>query len=158
MKKIAPVCRITMTFISIFVFNLCISSSAFAQKVSVASGDIPPDMAKETFTIIGVLKDRKSYDKYLEKGFAEYTGNYVLATKEEIASKYKDVEKYRYLLDYDEGTTDYSTPGNRNVMHHKIFFIIDRKDGKKYVRKSFSSFFAKELRNHINAIESARKK
>jgi hypothetical protein len=36
-------------------------------------------MKSEDFTLIGVLKERGSYDKYVKKEFANYTGKYVLA-------------------------------------------------------------------------------
>jgi hypothetical protein len=38
-------------------------------------------MKSEDFTLIGVLKERGSYDKYVKKEFANYTGKYVLATE-----------------------------------------------------------------------------
>ena len=62
-------------------------------------------MANESFTVIGVLKERKSYDKYLKREFANYTGKYILATEEEIEKRYSDTSKYRYIMDYSWGGT-----------------------------------------------------
>lgn len=79
---------------SAFLLNACSSVSSVAKKITVKSGEIPPDMPNEDFTIIAVVIGRKYYDKYVAKAFENYTGKYVLATHEEIKTKYRDSITY----------------------------------------------------------------
>ncbi len=152
--------QLASLFLIILVAVSCVSTSRVAQKITVESGEIPPEMVTEDFTLIGVLKGRRSYDRYLKKKFSDYTGDYILATKEEIEKKYSDVNKYRYIMDYQSetdvkaGLDSYgqvqSTTGYR-------YSILDRKKDKEYYRKSRSSAFAKEIEAYLLAIELARK-
>ncbi|WP_124641970.1 hypothetical protein [Amniculibacterium aquaticum] len=125
-----------------------------ANTITVESGEIPPDMATDASTLIAVIKDRSSYDKYVKSAFENYSGKYILATEQEVKTKYSDVNVYRYVMDYEResgsvseiGTgKSYSVPGKR-------FFIIDRKTDKIYKRKSWSSFYGKELKAYVSAI------
>ncbi|NPV51792.1 MAG: hypothetical protein HPY60_11450 [Candidatus Methanofastidiosum sp.] len=160
---------ITLTgiLIIIFLFNSCASVSSVAKKITIESGEVPPDMKSEEFIIIGVLKGRRSYDKYVKKEFSKYTGNYILAQKDEITEKYSDVNKYRYIMDYTKESST-STKYNPNYKQHGSqpfedntttgyrYFIQDRKENKEYTRKSRSSNFKLEMRAYITALESIR--
>jgi hypothetical protein len=158
MKNALLTFRLGLFVIGTFLINSCASTSELAESITIESGQIPPDMKTEKFTLVGVLQGRNSYDKYLTKEFEAYTGDYVLATRKEIESKYSDVTKYRYLLDYVKETTRIGTGvDSRNSSGYR-YFIIDRKDDKKYLRKSRSSFFALEIRGYLKGIESIRKK
>ncbi len=106
---------------TIFVFVLfssCRSTKRAAKSITIASGEIPPDMATEDFTIIGILHDKKSYDKWVEKDFAAYPGNAVTANWDELKTTYRDVKKYRYLMDGDmksERTSSMDEKGENKI-------------------------------------------
>lgn len=137
----------------------CASTGSVANKITVESGEIPPDMKSENFTLVGVLKERGSYDKYVKKEFANYTGEYVLATENEIQDKYSDIDKYRYIMDYERETASIHYAGTRKsqTVPGKRYFILDRKTNKEYKRKTWSSFYAKEMQAYLKAIEAVRK-
>ena len=130
------------------------STNTLANKITIGSGEIPAEMKSENFTIIGILKGRNSYDKYVIKEFSAYTGNYVLGNKKEINTTYSDITKYRYLMDYD---LESSKSSNMTTYGYR-YYIIDRKTQIKYSRKSRSSFFALEMRAYLKSIETVRKK
>jgi hypothetical protein len=114
-------------------------------------------MKSEDFTLIGVLKERGSYDKYVKKEFANYTGKYVLA-KGNPRHK-SDLDKYRYIMDYERETASIHYVGTRKsqTVPGKRYFILDRKTNKEYKRKTWSSFYAKEMQAYLKAIEAVRK-
>jgi len=114
-------------------------------------------MKNEKFGIIGILH-RNSYNKYLIKEFESYTGEYVLATAKESGSKYGDISKYRYVLDYVQEYSKIGSGANSVTSSGYRYYIIDRKEEKIYQRKSRSSFFALEIRSYLKSIESIRKK
>jgi hypothetical protein len=130
----------------------CASSKEVANTITVESGEIPADMKKEDFILIGILKGRNSYDKYLKSEFKKYTGNYVLCKLEEIDSKYSDKSKYRYIMDFTQ-KRDFGSQGT--IVD--TYYIRDRKDNQQYQRNSGSSFFKLEIRSYLAAIEQARR-
>ncbi|WP_312089239.1 hypothetical protein [Chryseobacterium sp.] len=136
----------------------CASTSSVANKITIESGEIPPDMKSEDFTLIGVLKERGSYDKYVKIAFANYTGKYVLATESEITNKYSDTNKYRYIMDYERETASLTVAGTSKsqTVPGKRYFILDRKTDKEYQRKTWSSFYAKEMQAYLKAIEAIK--
>jgi hypothetical protein len=146
----------------ILLCHSCASVNSIARKITTESGEIPPDMKTEEFIMIGTLKNKENYDKYLEKEYANYTGKYVLATEQDITNKYNDVNKYRYIMDYKEERSEHysSMSGSMQKVTSTGFryFILGRKVNKKYLRKSRSSFFALEIRAYLIAIEAARKR
>lgn len=148
-----------LTAICITALNSCLSVKTVSNKITIASGQIPPDMAKEKFTIIGMLKGRNSYDKYLQKDFQEYyTGDYVLATDKDMGN-YSDVNKYRYVLDYDFSSNVYfQGNGSQTRTYTYTYAIYDRKENKYYKRKMGSGFFSKEIQAYLLAIDRERKK
>lgn len=136
----------------------CTSTSSVADKITIESGEIPPDMKSEDFTLIGVLKERGSYDKYVKIAFANYTGKYVLATENQIKDKYSDTNQYRYIMDYERETASLTVVGSRKsqTVPGKRYFILDRKTDKEYKRKTWSSFYAKEMQAYLKAIETVK--
>lgn len=151
---------INLCLISTLSFSVvsCFSVDNAAKNISVQSGEIPQDYAKDPSTIIAIIKDRPSYDKYVKSAFEKYSGKYILATEQEIKSKYSDVNTYRYIMDYEResgSVTEMGTGKSYNVPG-KRFFIIDRKTDKEYKRKSWSSFYAKELQAYVAALNKAK--
>ena len=155
---------VLLTTIFVFVlFTSCRSTKGAAKFITIASGEIPPDMATEDFTIIGMLHDKKSYDKWVEKDFAAYPGNSATATWDELKTTYRDVKKYRYLMDGDmksERTSSMDEKGRTKyeTIYTYRYYILDRKTGKTYRRKDDSSFFSKEMIAYLKAIDAVRKK
>lgn len=149
---------ISLILFLIFNTSSCKSTNSSSNKITIQSGQIPPEMESEDFTIIGVLQGRRSYDKYLEKEFAAYSGKYVLAYKHEIDSKYPDKIKYRFIMDYDSESSGYFVSGKYNQTQHYQYYILDRNRDIKYKKKGASSYFALEMKSYLKAIESARKK
>ncbi len=141
----------------------CGSTKGAAKSITVASGEIPPDMANEDFTIIGILHGKKNYDKWVVKDFAAYPGNSVTGTMEDVTSTYRDVKKYRYLMDGDmkrERTSMTNAKGRQEyttTISYR-YYILDRKTGKTYKRKDDSSFFSKEMIAYLKAVDAVRKK
>ena len=148
-----------LSFISlaliIFLMSSCFSSKLWAEKITIESAEIPPDMKTEDFVIIGVLKGIRRYDDFLKNEFSRYTGTYVLSEKINFSSKYHDANKYRYFLDCNVEATYGPGTGAGGVIR---FYIYDRKTDKKYVRKSASTLIKKEIRAYLLAIDSIRKK
>lgn len=149
--------------IVLIFFNSCATTSGAAKRITIASGEIPPDMANENFTIIGILHEKRGYDKWVEKNFAAYPGNSVTATRDELETTYRDVNKYRYVMDSNKGNERWSSTNasgrqeSSNVITYK-YYIKDRKTGKIYKRKESSSFFSKEIIAYLKAIDAVRKK
>lgn len=134
------------------ILNSCASVSSVASKITIESGEIPPEMENENFILIGILSGRNSYDKYVKKTFSEYPGEYVLATMEELYTKYSDIEKYRYYMNYELSNNLFTEAvGTR-------YYIVDRKSQKTYKRKTGSSFYALEIEAYLLAINSVRQK
>lgn len=151
-----------MSFFLIALISFsCLSTDYVAKKITVESGQIPSSMKTENFILIGVLKGRRSYDKYVKKEFATYKGKYVLATEKEIETKYSDISKYRYVMDYEQETDimpGVDSYGQTKKTTGYRYFILDRKENKKYLRKSRSSAFAKEMKAYLTAIDAVRTK
>lgn len=112
-------------------------------------------MATGKFILIGRLygSKNKSYNKRLAKELDGYTGQKILATKEEIAEKYTSANGYRYILDYD---IQYHGV-DRNI-EVKRFYIYDQQTGEKYKRNVTSSFLGLQIRYYLLAIDKVRVK
>ena len=150
----------SLLFLFAILINSCKSTKAVANKITIESGEIPPDMRNEKFTVIGVLHGKDSYDKYVEKEFSEYTGKYVLATYPEIKAKYTDSLKYRYIMDCFEIVTESYDAKSLSKRRYSVgyrYFITDRKTDVTYKRKQKSGFFALEMKAYLKAIEAVRK-
>ena len=148
----AVVLLITTAFLS------CSPVKKVAKQITVGSGEIPPEIRKGDFVLLGILRGNKSYDKALQKNFADYKGAYKLCGRDELETTYKDKDQYRYLMDYTVGMG--SSPGNGKGMLFKgyRFYILDRKTNRKYKRLSRSSFKNLEIKVYLSAIERELKK
>ena len=157
--RILPLVKIIFGCVCFFLVSSCIPiRRGPVDTATVESAEIPPDMATEKFILIGMVKNRKSYDKYLRTAFDTYTGKYILADNKEIAANYQDTVKYRYILDYtDEYSHGNDAAGQAGTNSHH-FYIRDRKANKIYMRKSWSAFFARDMRTYLQQIEAFRKK
>jgi len=145
---------IKLLFFSVLlcVLNSCASVNSVASKITIDSGEIPPEMKNENFILIGILSGRNSYDKFVKKAFNEYPGEYVLGTMEDLNTKYNDIEKYRYYMNYGLSNNRITNAvGTR-------YYIVDRKLGKTYRRKSGSSFYALEMEAYLQAIDRVSQK
>ena len=169
-SKIKPI--LALVFICItFSLTSCLGlmvQGVAKNKFTENKGAIPPDFMKEESTLICVLQERNSYDKYLKKHMqAKYHGpiKFVLKSKlfdeGKISSKYKDTVKYRFIFNYGLGTQHYSDtkygPGTGGASFStKLFYVLDRKDGKKYNSPFSSSFFAKLIKAYAINLEKKR--
>lgn len=157
MKKI--IFSLAGIYLTLILFNSCVSVESLAKTVTVESGQIPPDMKTETFVLIGMLIEKSGYDRGLEKGFANYTGNYILATDKEIKDKYDDINKFRYIMASKLERSVYTnSTGALTSSYGYRFYILDRKENKEYLRTTRSSFISSEVKAYLIAIEAIRKK
>ncbi len=132
--------------------SACVSLEVFAKNITVESGEIPPEMKTEKFILVGVLHDEKAVQKSTRQAFEKYTGEYVIGSLSEIRTKYRDLDKYRYLVDYKVDDSAYGKAGNYTYQ----YFITDRKTNIQYVKKTKSSFFERELTTYLMAIDLVR--
>ncbi|MBN8788693.1 MAG: hypothetical protein J0I84_16520 [Terrimonas sp.] len=155
MRKMLPLLVCAALIIGI---SSCRTTGGVAKKITVKSGQLPPEIATEDFILVGQLAGRKSYDKYLRKNFEKYTGKYVLATEKELNTTYADTEKYRFVMDYNRESRSIMVNGQFSEATSYRYYILDRKENKKYTRKSGSGQFSKEIEAYLKAIELTRKK
>jgi len=140
----------------ISIFNSCKTTESVAKGISIESGEIPPDMAKEDFTLLAATYTWGGYDKVIKREIEKYTGKYVLVSVEGGLSKqYQDVSKYRYLMAFD---SNFGTGAGGGTVAVYRYYILDRKDNKKYMRKARSSNYPQEIRAYLQAIDAVRKK
>ena len=157
MKKI--IFRLASIYLALILFNSCVSVESLAKTITIESGEIPPDMKTDSFVLIGMLIEKKGYDEDLKKEFANYTGNYILVTNNEIKNTYVDINKYRYIMASKLERTVYTnTTGSLISSYAYRFYILDRKENKEYLRTTKSSFASSEVRAYLIAIEAIRKK
>lgn len=162
MKRIAFFPCLLLAICCIINLSSCKSTAIVAGETSIEQEQLPPDMATEPFILIGILKDRKSYDKHMEKQFKKYTGEYVLATLKEVDSQYADVNKYRYIMDSKETLYDRGAGRDHYTGRMYSFYIIDRKEGHTYnhTRGSITGSISVDLevKSYLRSIEAFRKK
>lgn len=167
-------------FILLFVSSILLVScgigkskemSKMESEFTVENDAIPPDYGKQNEVLLVVLEERKSYDKWLEKGFSNsYFGNYEFVTKEDLkSSKYSDTEKYRYFFTYEKGT-EYSTKYTSQDLgfkgsttktytsNFKRYLVFDRLNDKKYSSGAEFSYFGKAIEVYAKKLEEKRNK
>ena len=140
---------------------------------------IPPGFGKKTETLLVIRKNKRSYDKYLEKNFEEnYFGKYVIIdAADTVNQRYKNTDIYRYIFaeDYHMETPTY-TAGQRAAADqtqterrggpgldytpdvYAKFQVRDRKSGTVYRTKHGTGAFAAWMKAYIQALEKARQK
>lgn len=162
---LAKVCLIPTFILFCFHLNSCRSVRHVAKTISIESGQIPSYMESAEFGLIGVLKGKRSIDKYTRKAFAEYTGPYKLAYINDIDSIYQADTTFRYKIDYELIRTerpkinaDRSDLFKTETTTSARYFIRDLERRTNTFRTSRSSFFYKELRALLKAIDRERTK
>jgi hypothetical protein len=139
------------------LFFSCSPNLTLYRKITIAGSQIPPDIAKQDFVLIGALRGKNSYNKSLKKAFARYTGPYKLEFSENIESEYSDINKYRFVLDHDREQTSYSGTGPAYNICYR-FYIYDRKERIKYVSDVVTCNYYERMIAYVMAIDSVRKK
>lgn len=148
---------------------LCSCVSTMKSSINDDGQQIPPNFGKEDVTLLVILKGTRSYDKYLEKNFAEnYGGKYVIVDPMEARSQqYADKKKYRYIFDEDK-TVNIDTygiyqgktrVGTQNVSSATAKFqLVDRLTGEVYKTKHGTGAFSAWMKAYIQELEKARLK
>ena len=159
----------------LFLFS-CVSS--MKTTIEEDGKQIPPGFGKKNEILLVIRKDKKSYDKYLEKNFSEnYFGRYLIIDRAELESnKYKNTDTYRYVFDEDyheeyksANPAQIAANGGRRVnsngttvdygqQMYAMFQVMDRKSGTVYKTKHGTGAFSKWMRAYIQALEKARLK
>ncbi|WP_347374584.1 hypothetical protein [Aequorivita sp. Q41] len=116
------------------------------KKLTVEKGAIPPEFGSEKTTMLFITHHR-SYNKYLKKNVADiYKGDFEIISEKEFKSdvKYEDKQKYRYVFNFESKSYSYTksdlSSGSGEV---KKFYVLDRKNEKKYFSPMTSSFWSK---------------
>lgn len=121
---------------------------------------IPPSFGENNAILLCVLKDRNSYDKFLKSAVKKnYKGEYVLIYSSDLSSdKYKDLEKYRYIFDYDDGTVNTTSwsDGLSASSTMKRFYVGDRLEKKIYQTGTEYSYFANAMKIYMTNLEIKR--
>jgi hypothetical protein len=123
---------------------------------------IPPDFGNEEYTLLCVIKERKSYDKYLKKGVENnYKGKYEFITEKQLRqTRYKDTETYRYVFDYIDNYQVVEDGVPTGATFGKMFFVKDRVNDISYIREGqvngAISNFGKAIVAYMIALETKR--
>ncbi|KAF2331903.1 hypothetical protein [Flavobacterium daemonense] len=167
--------KLKQSLILIFViaFSFCLNSCGAIAKghaknhFTEEANAIPPEFGKfDNQVLLIVLKKRSSYDKYVKSAAKRYLGKYEFITADQIESeKYKQKTIYRYVFDYDEGSsvtvndavrTQYTTINSSHTLIHKQFYVRDRMTDKKYKSGYESTYFGKALKAYMENLELKR--
>jgi len=158
--KIIITLIICLNLSSCFVGKI-IETSKAKTEFTVENDAIPPEFGEnKEMIIIGILRGRRSYDKYLKSAFKNYyNGKYILISAEEMRnSKYNDKKKYRYIFDYSDGSTiTYTFSSGRKASSNNFrHFIFDRLNNKRYQSGAEFTFFAKSMKVYMANLEQKR--
>jgi hypothetical protein len=154
MKRIST--RILFTAFTLAILNGVVSCNAKKHMITEYTEEnkaIPPEFGRDpNTTLVLVLQNRNSYDRFLKKAVIEnYKGDYVLITKEQMKQPpYDDVAKYRYVFDYDYGAVNPRA-------NHKRFHIYDRLDKRRWESGAEFPAFGKAIEIYITNLETKRK-
>ncbi len=139
---------------------LLLSSCISTMKTTIRDDgkQIPPHFGKEEATLLVIRKGKRSYDKYLEKNFADnYFGKYEIVEEAFVSNKkYSDKKKYRYVFDEDKHTVNRSAGSIPNSSTYAMFGVTDRLSGETYKTKHGTGAFSKWMKVYIQALEKAR--
>jgi hypothetical protein len=156
--------------IALFTFSSC--GAIIKSYIRKDTENVPPDLGKEKTTIL-VIAENNSYTKKIAKIFKEnYSGDYLFATRQEADNKYKDLIRYRYILDDDiDITRSKVTTTTKNVKTgistkssetrssaSRSFHIFDRKENKIFdTGISSGTYWKTILKTYLAKLEAARK-
>ncbi|WP_412984700.1 hypothetical protein [Pontimicrobium sp. IMCC45349] len=169
MKIIYPL-RLLIILCSFLLLNSCIAAAVMANQKNVAekhitteNNAIPPEFGKDNSTLICVLKGRNSRDKYMKKHFNEnYKGKFIFVLEEDLENEeYADLDKYRYIFDYDAGSTasaGYGASGEFKTRSapYSNYYMLDRKTDEYYYSDVKTGSFGKVILTYAQKLESLR--
>jgi hypothetical protein len=162
--------------IPVFFFSCASSMKA---TIKDDGTQIPPGFGKKNEILLVIRKNKRSYDKYLEKNFEEnYFGKYIIIdAADTLNSKYKNTDTYRYIFaeDYHMETPTYTAGQQQEATQRQMerrggpgldytpdvyakFQVTDRKSGVIYRTKHGTGAFSAWMKAYIQALENARKK
>jgi hypothetical protein len=123
------------------------------QYISVERGAIPPDFGVENSTLL-CIAGNKGYTKYLVKNFESlYRRDFKVIEKNDLQSDdYDDKEKYRFVFDFYDVSKVHTNSNGSTTRSSKKFFIIDRKDDKKYYCQFTTAYYSKLQKVYIEKL------
>jgi hypothetical protein len=148
MKRLENILFLLISISTLTILTSCgaIVKGKANKNLTEEKGAIPPEFGSEKTTIL-FITHKRSYNKYLKKNVRKiYKGDSEIISTEELNSntKYDNIEKYRYIFDYDYKSYTYTrsdlSSGSGQV---KTFYILDRKNGTKYFSPMTSSYWSK---------------
>jgi hypothetical protein len=133
-------------------------------QMTEAKGAIPPEFGQDpTSVLVCIIRNRKSYDKYMIKNVKKiYHGKYVFVSAEDLETpKYADRNKYRYVFDGNttaNRSSEYSpSSGYKNsTTYSDSYFVFDRLKDEHYHARFTSSFFSALIRAYMTNLEKKR--
>jgi hypothetical protein len=146
-------------FLSLFLISfLLLGFTIKAQHVE--DTEIPPDFGSEKGILIVKDVERNSTSKALNENFEKYyTGKYeIVPDNVPLGKKFGDMDKYRYMFETYERTTEPYYVGKtryQGVLEF-TFGIVDRKTDKVYKIIFWTSNFKKTMERYIKKIDAAR--
>ena len=166
MKRLQYSLLITTSIISLLLLSSCgaIVKSKANKYLTEENGAIPPEFGNENTTVL-FLTHHRAYNKYLKRNVEKiYEGDYELITGEEFESnhKYQDIDKYRFVFDYDYIVYDYTmydyTNQSLKVKYGKVkkFNVLDRKIDKRFVSKMTSGYWSKLQKVYLKNLNEKR--
>ncbi len=148
--------KLKIEYLFLLIFILMTSCGALVKgvangKLTEKKGAIPPDFGKDTNSVMVFITSNRSYNKYLKKNVSKiYKGKYIFVSLDEFESneKYNDIDKYRFVFDYNNQMPGYNVVRSDGsirapLYNVKKFSIEDRKEKKIYRSKITSSYWSK---------------
>ncbi len=123
--------------------------------LTVEDGAIPPQFGVDESTLLVVELGKRWHDKYLERHFkANYSGKYLLVTREELVSdQYADTTQYRFafLSAYDV------YPTGNSAYHAFAYSIMDRATDEPYGGGT-TTFYGPYIKAYTKNLEAVQTK
>ncbi|MFV8334876.1 hypothetical protein ACNQF7_02185 [Flavobacterium sp. RSP29] len=170
--------KTVITYLLLMILILSLNSCFIAKSIeakharaefTTENKAIPPSFGKSNTILLCVLQGRNSYDKFLKSAVKKnYKGEYILIYSYDLSSdKYSDKNKYRYVFDYNSGssiasTYRYSSPYStvnsysNATTTYKRFYVNDRLENKIYQSGAEFGFFANAMKIYMANLEIER--
>lgn len=168
--KIQKIITLLLIIISLqscgILVKKAITVSKAKKEYTVENYAIPPEFGNNSNEVlIGILKESKNYNNYLKRKIKKsYNGNYVLISDHELNSKkYSDLEKYRYVFTYKQGTkittsvqtiNGFTSGGNSYILQK--FYVYDRLKKIEFISGAEFKFWAKSMEIYLKQLENQR--
>lgn len=146
----------TIHIISSVIIILLLSACVPSVFITIKSGEIPPQMEAEDFSLIVILPEEENYHKKMRRKLLSYSGKYILVSKRDMLGKTYDKDEYRFLLDNRIQKVQFDHMSSPNDIF--MYFLKDRKTGESFNRLSGSSHFGHNLKSYLKAIDQVRRK